>query len=47
VLAKTKKKLQEAGNTIDQAVVRTRTIERKLRKIQEIPVEDSVDVIED
>ena len=37
VLAKTKKKLKEAANTIDQAEVRTRAIERKLRKVQEIP----------
>jgi len=37
VLARTKKKLQEAGNTIDQAAVRSRAIERKLRKVQEIP----------
>jgi DNA recombination protein RmuC len=31
-LAKTKKKLQEAGNTIDQAAVRSRAISRKLSK---------------
>jgi DNA recombination protein RmuC len=37
VLAKTKKKLQEASNTIDSAEVRTRAIQRKLRKVQEIP----------
>jgi len=37
VLAKTKKKLKEAASTIDQAEVRTRAIERKLRKVQEIP----------
>jgi DNA recombination protein RmuC len=37
VLAKTKKKLKEAATTIDQAEVRTRAIERKLRKVQEIP----------
>lgn len=37
VLAKTKKKLKEATSTIDQAEVRTRSIERKLRKVQEIP----------
>lgn len=37
VLAKTKKKLKEATSTIDQAEVRTRVIERKLRKVQEIP----------
>jgi DNA recombination protein RmuC len=35
-LAKTKKKLQEAGNTIDQAEVRTRAISRKLSKVEEI-----------
>ncbi len=35
-LAKTKKKLQEAGNTIDQAEVRSRTISRKLSKVEEI-----------
>jgi len=37
MLAKTKKKLQEAANTIDQAEVRTRVIEGKLKKVQEIP----------
>ncbi len=37
VLAKTRKKLKEATSTIDQAQVRTRAIERKLRKVQEIP----------
>ena len=41
VLAKTKKKLQEASNTIDQAEVRTRVIERKLNKVQELPKTDS------
>jgi DNA recombination protein RmuC len=46
VLAKTKKKLQEASNTIDQAEVRTRAIERKLRKVQEVPQTDAVDLIE-
>jgi DNA recombination protein RmuC len=47
VLAKTKKKLQEASNTIDQAEVRTRAIERKLRDVQEIPQADTVDLIEE
>ena len=37
VLEKTKKKLQEASNTIDQAGVRSRAIERQLRKVQELP----------
>ena len=47
VLAKTKKKLKEASNTIGQAEVRTRAIERKLTKVQEIPMEDSVKLIAD
>jgi len=45
VLAKTKKKLQEAGNTIDQAEVRTRAIERKLRDVQEISQTDTEEMI--
>jgi len=36
-LAKTKKKLQEATHTIDQAEVRTRAIERKLRRVEDAP----------
>ena len=46
VLAKTKKKLQEASNTIGQAEVRTRVIERKLSKVQELPQTDSAKRIE-
>ena len=42
VLAKTKKKLQEASKTIDQAEVRTRAIERSLREVQEVPIEETV-----
>ena len=37
VLEKTSKKLQEAGNHIDQAAIRTRAIERRLRDVQELP----------
>jgi DNA recombination protein RmuC len=37
VLEKTSKKLQEAGNHIDQAAVRTRSIEKKLKGVQEMP----------
>ncbi len=37
ILEKTKKKLQEAGNTIDAAAVRSRAIERKLKDVQEMP----------
>ncbi len=46
VLAQTKKKLQEASNTIDKAEVRTRVIERKLGKVQELPPTDSVKLLE-
>ena len=46
VLAKTKKKLQEASNTIDKAEVRTRVISRKLSKDQELPLADSAKLIE-
>lgn len=37
VLAKTKKKLEEATNVIDSAGVRSRAIERKLKSVQELP----------
>jgi len=45
VLAKTKKKLAEASATIDQAGVRTRAIERKLRDVQGIPQADTAELI--
>lgn len=41
-LSKTKKKLQDAANTIDQAQVRTRAIERTLRRVQEAPPETQI-----
>ncbi len=37
LLDKTQKKLMEASTTLDQAAVRTRAIERKLRKVEELP----------
>lgn len=37
VLAKTKKKLQEAANTIESAERRSRVLEGKLNKVQELP----------
>ena len=40
VLEKTKKKLQEATNTIDQAGVRTRAIEKQLKNVQELPASE-------
>lgn len=45
VLERTKKKLVEATNTIDQAGVRTRAIERQLRKVQELPQEQAAALI--
>lgn len=41
ILEKTKKKLQEATNTMDQASVRTRAIARKLRAVQELPASEA------
>lgn len=38
VLDKTHKKLEEATNAIETARTKSRTIERKLRKVQEVPV---------
>lgn len=46
VLTKAKKKLQEASHTIDRAAVRTRAIERKLRKVQELPPEQTAELVE-
>lgn len=40
-LAKTKKKLEEATNTIGSAEVRTRQIERKLKGVEALPSEQS------
>lgn len=45
ILEKTKKKLQEATNVIDQAGVRSRAIERKLRDVQELPQEQAIDLL--
>ena len=39
-LAKTRQKLQEASSSIDQAEVRTRSIERKLRRVQQAPLSE-------
>jgi DNA recombination protein RmuC len=41
VLAKTKKKLEEAGNTIDAAEVRTRAMARQLRSVEAMPEQRS------
>lgn len=45
ILEKTKKKLQEAGDTIDTAATRSRAIQRKLKDVQELPAPDSMKAI--
>ncbi|MCY0874942.1 MAG: DNA recombination protein RmuC [Firmicutes bacterium] len=47
VLEKTQKKLQEASRTIDDASVRTRAIERKLRSVEVLPSEQDVERLAD
>jgi len=42
ILEKTHKKLQEASNTIDTAARKSRTIERKLKTVQELPSAEAV-----
>jgi len=46
ILEKTKRKLVEATNTIDKAGVRSRAIERQLRKVQESPTPSIMDKVE-
>lgn len=46
ILEKTQKKLQEASNSIENATKKTRTIERKLKKVEELPIEESQKLIE-
>jgi DNA recombination protein RmuC len=41
VLAKTKRKLEEASSTIDAAEVRTRAMARQLRAVESMPIEKS------
>jgi len=40
ILEKTRKKILEAGNTIEKAAVRSRAIEKKLRNVQGLPAPD-------
>jgi DNA recombination protein RmuC len=41
ILAKTKKKLDEASNTIDDAGRKTKTIARRLRDVEALPLAES------
>ena len=47
ILEKTHKKLQEASNIIEKAATRSRSIERRLKNVQELPTPDAVALIED
>lgn len=47
ILEKTHKKLQEATNTIDDASRKSRTIERKLRQVQEVPSQEGKSLLEE
>ena len=45
VLAKVKKKINEASNQIEQTEVRTREINRKLRDIEALPADQSIELL--
>jgi DNA recombination protein RmuC len=45
MLDKVKKKLDETGNTIDDAVHRTRQMEKKLRKVEALPAEEGIPLV--
>lgn len=45
LLDKTHKKLQEASNSIDTAARKSRTIERKLKNVQQVPLGEHVSIL--
>lgn len=45
VIEKVQKKIQEAGNAIDSAASKTKTIQRKLKNVQELPTTDAAKLI--
>ena len=45
VIEKVQKKIQEAGNAIDSAASKTKTIQRKLKTVQELPASDAAKLI--
>ncbi|HEB57444.1 MAG TPA: DNA recombination protein RmuC [Gammaproteobacteria bacterium] len=45
VLSKVKKQLDTASNTIEQTGVRTRAMERKLRDVEKLPVDESSELL--
>ena len=46
VLAKVQRQLNTASNTIEQTEVRTRSMERKLRAVEELPSEETAEILE-
>jgi DNA recombination protein RmuC len=46
ILDRTKKKLEEASSTIDNAATRSRAIERKLKDVQQLPIRESAKLLE-
>ena len=47
ILDRTQQKLREASNTIEDAARKSRTIERKLRKVQELPAAEGAAMLAD
>lgn len=47
MLEKTQKKLQEASNSIETAARKSRTIERKLKGVQELPASEAVNLLDE
>lgn len=45
LLEKTKTKIDEAGNTLETAVKKTRTIERKLDRVEELPGHETLSLV--
>lgn len=46
VLSKVKRQLNTASNTIEQTGMRTRAMERKLRAVEELPTEETAEILE-
>ena len=46
VLSKVKKQLNTASNTLDQTGIRTRAMERRLRAVEELPLESTAKILE-
>ena len=46
VLSKVKRQLNTASNTIEQTGMRTRAMERKLRSVEELPTEETAEILE-